>query len=62
MYTSGNVCKKLKLEDVLEIQRLLCKGDFLQKDIAKKFNVSRSTISEINTNKKWKNIKIMKDT
>jgi DNA-binding XRE family transcriptional regulator len=60
MYTSGNVCKKLKFEDVREIQRLLCKGEFLQKDIAKKFNVSRSTISEINTGKKWKNIKSMK--
>jgi len=60
MYTSGNVCKKLKLEEVMEIQRLLCKGDFLQKDIAKKFNISRSTISEINTGKKWKNIKSMK--
>jgi hypothetical protein len=53
LYTSGNYYKKLKLEDVMEIQRLLCKGDFLQKDIAKKFNVGRSTISEINTGKKW---------
>jgi predicted XRE-type DNA-binding protein len=57
LYISGNYSKKLKLEDVMEIQRLLCKGDFLQKDIAKKFNVSRSIISEINTGKKWVQIK-----
>jgi len=58
MYTSGNVCKKLTSEKILEIKEMLNEG-CVQKEIAKKFNVSRSTISEINTGKKWKNIKTM---
>jgi hypothetical protein len=53
IYTSGNYFKKLKPEMVIEIKNLLNSGDILQKDIALKFNVSRSTISEINTGKKW---------
>jgi predicted XRE-type DNA-binding protein len=44
---------------VVEIKNMLKKG-IMQKEIAKMFNVSRSTISEINTNKKWINIKTMK--
>jgi predicted XRE-type DNA-binding protein len=59
MYTSGNVTKKLTPDTVIEIKNMLSEGG-IQKEIAKKFNVSRSTISEINTNKKWKNIKTMK--
>jgi hypothetical protein len=53
IYTSGNYFKKLKPEMVSEIKNLLNSGNILQKDIALKFNVSRSTISEINTGKKW---------
>jgi hypothetical protein len=53
IYTSGNYFKKLKPETVVEIKNLLNSGEMLQKDIALKFNVSRSTISEINTGKKW---------
>lgn len=61
MYTSGNVCKKLTPDTVIKIKKMLNDG-CVQKEIAKRYNVSPSTISEINTNKKWKNIKIMKDT
>jgi predicted transcriptional regulator len=53
IYISGNYFKKLKPEMVIEIKKLLNSGDILQKDIAKKFNVSLSIISEINTGKKW---------
>ena len=56
IYTSGNYFKKLKPEMVSEIKNLLNSGNILQKDIALKFNVSRSTISEINTGKKWINV------
>lgn len=56
IYTSGNYSKKLKPEMVSEIKKLLISGEMLQIVIAKKFNVSRSTISEINTGKKWINI------
>jgi len=56
-YVSGNITKKLKPEDVVEIKKMIEQGCF-QKDIAKKFNVAQSTISEIKTGKKWVNIKI----
>ena len=56
IYSSGNHSKKLKPEMVVEIKKLLVSGEILQIEIAKKFNVSRSTISEINTGKKWVNI------
>jgi hypothetical protein len=57
-YTSGNCVKKLTPEMVIEIKRMISNGD-VQKDIAKKFNVSRSIVSEINTNKKWINITLI---
>ncbi len=53
IYTSGNYHKKLKPEMVVEIKNLLNSAEITQIKIAKKFNVSRSTISEINTGKKW---------
>jgi uncharacterized protein YqgQ len=59
IYTSGIFSKKLTPIMVVEIKNMLKKG-IMQKEIAKMFNVSRSTISEINTNKKWINIKTMK--
>jgi DNA-binding NarL/FixJ family response regulator len=58
-YTSGIYTKKLTSNKVIEIKNMLNEG-IMQKDIAKKFNVSCSTISEIKTNKKWINIKVMK--
>lgn len=51
-YLSGNYSKKLTPEDVIEIKKMLKKG-VVQKNIAKKFNVSTTTICEINKNKKW---------
>jgi len=56
-YVSGNKIKKLTPEMVVEIKRML-NDDCSQIKIAEKFNIGRSTISEINTNKKWVNIKI----
>jgi len=50
-YTSGNKIKKLTPNMIVEIKKMLNNG-CVQKEIASKFNVSRSTISEINTNKK----------
>ena len=55
MYVSGNVIKKLTPENVLKIKKML-KDGHIQKEIAIMFNVSRSTISEINTGKKWTSI------
>jgi hypothetical protein len=54
-YTSGIYHKKLTPDMVREIKLMLKTGE-KQKKIAQKFNVSYSTISEINTNKKWINI------
>lgn len=56
-FMSGIKTKKLTPEKVIEIKKLIRDGH-PQKDIAQKFNVSRSTVSEINTNKKWVDIKI----
>ena len=57
---------KLEVEDVREIKKLLaslgkCKcvcvcGQLTQKNIAKKFNISKSTISAIAKGISWKNI------
>lgn len=53
----GEGCHKARLTDeqVNEIRRLLSNGVF-QKDIAKQYGVSRSTIGEINRGKTWKHI------
>ena len=56
MFLDGNYSIKLKPEMVVEIKQILKSGNMLQKDISIKFGVSRSTISEINTGKKWVNI------
>jgi hypothetical protein len=44
---------KLKIEDIIEIRKLYESG-ILQKDLAKKFKVSRATICCICKNKTWK--------
>jgi hypothetical protein len=54
-YISGNKIKKLTPEMVVDIKKMLNKGE-IQKNIAKKYNVACSTICEINKNKKWTNI------
>jgi predicted XRE-type DNA-binding protein len=61
MFIDGNYSIKLTPEMVIEMKKMLNNG-CIQKEIAKKFNVSRSTVSEIKKGKKWRNINIMKDT
>lgn len=46
---------KLSEEDVIEIKNLLLSG-MKQKDIAQKYNIHSSIISEIKNNKTWKHI------
>ena len=55
-FTSGNYSFKLTPDIVIQIKDLLKSGKIEQKEIAKKFNVSPSTISEIKTGKKWADI------
>ena len=50
-----NGASKLKDSDVVEIKRMLSKG-IKGYEIAKKFKISQSTISEIKNNKKWTHI------
>jgi len=52
-FTSGNYYIKLKPNTVKEIKELLNNRTMAGKDIAKKYGVSPSIISEIKTNKKW---------
>jgi len=47
----------LKEQDVIEIRLLCDEGILTQKQIAKKFGVSRMTISAIKNNRRWKHIK-----
>ncbi len=53
MYQNGIFNKKLTIENVKNIRDLIKKGNITQMDIAKKFNISQSIISEIKNNKKW---------
>jgi len=46
---------KLKTKEVLEIRKLL-RTSMKHKDIAKKYNITCVTISNINTRKSWKHI------
>lgn len=55
-FISGNVVKKLTPKMVREIKTILNEGNVKGYEIAKKYGVSTSTISEIKTNKKWKNL------
>lgn len=49
---------KLSKEDVIHIKKMLKRFDMKQKEIAKKFNVSRGAIKEINIGNNWKHISI----
>jgi len=51
-YLSGNILKKLSVEDVKKIKGMIEKRH-PQKDIAKMFNISQSTVSEIKNGKRW---------
>lgn len=55
---SKNYHRKLNSQQVLVIKHLLKIGKLTHKEIAKIFNVGRSTISEINSGRKWKDLKI----
>lgn len=52
---SRNGQSKLTESDILKIKEMARKG-ILQREIAKIFNVSRQTISDITTKKSWKHI------
>jgi hypothetical protein len=47
---------KLTNEQVSDIKKLLIEGEFNQSEIAVEFGVSRQSICDINTNKKWSHI------
>jgi len=47
---------KLDKQKVAKIKKLLDKGDLYQKEIAKKFDVSRTLITQINNGKKWSDV------
>lgn len=46
----GKSRRKMSFEDAIEVRRLYKKGDVFQKDLAKKFNVSRGVITGIINN------------
>lgn len=52
-----NFCSKLTNENVVEIKKLL-NTEFTQRRIAKKFNVERSTISNIKRKVSWKHLEV----
>lgn len=45
---------KLTLDQVAEIRKLLLQGNLLQKQIAKMFNITRMTISDIKGKRSWR--------
>lgn len=58
---SKNIKSKLKEEDVIQIKKLIHNG-YTNIEIAKKYNVSPSTISDIKRNKIWSQIKVTEIT
>lgn len=54
---SENINSKLKEEDIIEIKTLIHNG-YTNIEIAQKYNVSPSTISDIKRNKTWSQIKV----
>ncbi|MEO0849205.1 MAG: NUMOD4 domain-containing protein [Cyanobacteria bacterium J06648_1] len=53
---SKNYKRKLKPEQVIEIKRLLATGNLTHKEIAIRFSVARSTITEIKSGKRWNHL------
>lgn len=47
---------KLKTEDIIKIRKLLSEGNLLHREIAEKFNISKSIISSIKRNIAWRHI------
>lgn len=54
-----NYKRKLKPEQVVEIRRLLAAGSLTHKEIATKFSVARSTVTEIKSGRRWKHLNII---
>ena len=54
-----NYKRKLKSEQVIEIKRLLTTGNLTHREIAIKFAVARSTITEIKSGKRWKHLNVI---
>ena len=48
---------KLNKKDVLKIRELYATGKYLQKEIAKIFNVAQTTINSIITYRRWKHVR-----
>lgn len=55
---SKNYKRKLKPEQVIEIKRLLAAGSLTHKEIATKFSVARSTVTEIKSGRRWKHLNV----
>ena len=53
-----NYRRKLKPEQVIEIQNLLAMGNLTHKEIASKYSVARSTITEIKSGRRWKYLNV----
>jgi len=51
---------KLTEKGIVKIKILLEEGNLTQKEIAEKFGISQTTISDIKTGKRWKHIKLEK--
>jgi DNA invertase Pin-like site-specific DNA recombinase len=56
---SKNYKRKLTPKQVTEIKRLLAAGNLTHKEIATKFNVARSTITEIKSDRRWKYLNVI---
>lgn len=56
-YLSGNVKKKLNVDDVKSIKKMLINRE-RQEDIAEKFNISQTSVSEIKSGKRWGDVNI----
>ena len=54
-----NYRRKLTPEQVVEIKRLLAAGNLTHKEIATKFSVARSTITEIKSGRRWKHLNVI---
>ncbi|MEK4820248.1 GIY-YIG nuclease family protein [Priestia sp. FSL R5-0680] len=53
-----SISTKLNEKKVIEIKILLQEGNYLHKQIAEMYGVSRATITDINTGKRWSHVKI----
>ncbi len=56
---SKNYKRKLTEQQVREIKRLLAAGNLTHKEIATKFGVARSTITEIKSGRRWKHLNVI---